>query len=176
MPLGYEITLFERDNLAGGMMRSQIPIFRLPEETINSEVDIILDMGVETRFGKELTSMKEILDEGFDTVFVGTGSPIGRPLDMPGLKDAGDHVQIGIDWLAGVTFEHVDEAPKRVVVLGGGNTAMDCTRTARCLGATDVKAIMMCPMGTTPSLRKRWAFMNGPISRLSPMIIVIMCR
>ncbi|MBL4726838.1 MAG: FAD-dependent oxidoreductase [Rhizobiaceae bacterium] len=142
MPLGYEITLFERDSRAGGMMRTQIPTFRLPEETINSEVNIVLDMGVETRFGKELTSMKEVLDEGFDVVFVGTGAPSGRPLNMPGLEDAGDHVQIGIEWLAGVTFEHIEKAPKRVIVLGGGNTAMDCTRTALRLGAKDVKAIV----------------------------------
>lgn len=142
MPLGYETTLFERDSLAGGMMRSQIPVFRLPVETIDSEVDIVLNMGVEPRFGQEITSLKEIMDEDFDAVFVGTGAPSGRPLNMPGLEEAGDHVQVGINWLAGVTFEHITEAPKRVVVLGGGNTAMDCTRTARRLGATDVKAIV----------------------------------
>lgn len=142
MPLGYETTLFERDARAGGMMRSQIPTFRLPEEVINSEVDLVLNMGVEPRFGNEVNSLKAILDEDFDAVFVGTGAPNGRPLDLPGLKEAGDHVKIGINWLAGVSFEHIDEAPKRVVVLGGGNTAMDCTRTALRLGAKDVKAIV----------------------------------
>lgn len=99
-------------------------------------------MGVEPRFGQDITSLKEILDEGYDAVFIGTGAPSGRPLDLPGLDEAGDHVQIGIKWLAGVTFEHISNAPKRVVVLGGGNTAMDCTRTALRLGAKDVKAIV----------------------------------
>lgn len=142
LPLGYEATLFERDHRAGGMMRSQIPTFRLPEEVIDEEVDIVLGMGVEPRFGQDITSLKEILDEGYDAVFIGTGAPSGRPLDLPGLDEAGDHVQIGIKWLAGVTFEHISNAPKRVVVLGGGNTAMDCTRTALRLGAKDVKAIV----------------------------------
>ncbi|SCA55152.1 Glutamate synthase (NADPH) small chain [Candidatus Terasakiella magnetica] len=142
MPLGYDCTIFDRDGLGGGMMRTQIPSFRLPLDTLNSEVDTVLDFGVETRFGQELTSMQAILDEDFDAVVVGTGAPSGRPLQMDGLEEAGDHVQIGINWLAGVTFEHVKEAPKRVVVLGGGNTAMDCTRTARRLGAHDVKAIV----------------------------------
>lgn len=142
MPLGYECTLFERDANCGGMMRTQIPSFRLPLDTLNSEVDVVLDMGVEARFGEDVTSLKAVLDEGFDCVVVGTGAPSGRPLNMPGLDEAGDHVQIGISWLAGVTFEHVKEAPKRVVVLGGGNTAMDCTRTALRLGAKDVKAIV----------------------------------
>ena len=123
-------------------MRSQIPSFRLPEGVIDSEVDPVLNMGVEPRFGKEITSLKSILDEDFDAVLVGTGAPNGRPLDLPGLDEAGDHVKIGINWLAGVTFEHIDEAPKRVVVLGGGNTAMDCTRTALRLGAKEVKAVV----------------------------------
>ncbi|WP_135077745.1 FAD-dependent oxidoreductase [Terasakiella sp. SH-1] len=142
MPLGYDVTLYERDAQAGGMMRTQIPSFRLPLDTLNSEVDTVLDFGVNTRFGEELTSLKSVLDEGYDAVVVGTGAPSGRPLKMDGLEEAGDHVQIGINWLAGVTFEHVKEAPKRVVVLGGGNTAMDCTRTARRLGASEVKAIV----------------------------------
>jgi len=142
MPLGYDCTIFERDAQAGGMMRTQIPSFRLPLDTLNSEVDTVLDFGVKRRFGEEVSSMKAVLDEGFDAVFVGTGAPNGRPLNMDGLEEAGDHVQIGINWLAGVTFEHIKESPKRVVVLGGGNTAMDCTRTARRLGATEVKAIV----------------------------------
>jgi formate dehydrogenase beta subunit len=142
MPLGYEATLFERDAQAGGMMRSQIPTFRLPEETIDFEVDLVLDMGVEPRFGRDITSLKAIIDEGFDAVLVATGAPSGRPLDLPGQEEAADHVQIGIKWLASVTFEHIKTAPKRVVVLGGGNTAMDCTRTAFRLGSNDVKAIV----------------------------------
>jgi len=142
MPLGYECTIFERDALAGGMMRTQIPSFRLPLTTLDSEVDVVLDMGVERRFNGEVTSMKSVMDEGFDAVFVGTGAPSGRPLKMDGLEEAGDHVEIGINWLAGVTFGHIKGAPKRVVVLGGGNTAMDCTRTARRLGAQEVKAIV----------------------------------
>jgi NADPH-dependent glutamate synthase beta subunit-like oxidoreductase len=142
MPLGYDCTIFERDAQAGGMMRTQIPSFRLPLSTLDSEVDVVLDMGVKRRFKGEVTSMKAVMNEGFDAVFVGTGAPSGRPLKMDGLEEAGDHVEIGINWLAGVTFGHIKDAPKRVVVLGGGNTAMDCTRTARRLGAQDVKAIV----------------------------------
>jgi len=142
MPLGYETVLYERDDKCGGMMRTQIPEFRLPQDTLNSEVDTVLDFGVDVHLNEEVTSLKAILDQDYDAVLVGTGAPSGRPLNMEGLEDAGDHVQIGINWLAGVTFEHIKEAPKRVVVLGGGNTAMDCTRTARRLGATDVKSVV----------------------------------
>ncbi len=142
MPLGYETVLYERDDKCGGMMRTQIPEFRLPTEVLDSEVNTVLDFGVDVRINEEVTSLKAILDQDYDAVFVGTGAPSGRPLNMDGLEEAGDHVQIGISWLAGVTFGHIEEAPKRVVVLGGGNTAMDCTRTARRLGAKEVKSVV----------------------------------
>ncbi|WP_207063677.1 FAD-dependent oxidoreductase [Motiliproteus sp. SC1-56] len=142
LPQGYEVTLFDREHKAGGMVRSQIPGFRLPESVLDEEVDRILDMGVDTRFGQDITSLKAVLDEAFDAVFVGTGAPSGRDLDLPGRGEAGDKVQVGINWLAGVAFDHISSADKRVIVLGGGNTAMDCCRTALRLGGKDVKVVV----------------------------------
>ena len=142
MPLGYSITLIDRDAKAGGMVRSQIPSFRLPESVLDEEVDLILNMGVNTRFGTEISSLKTLLDESFDAVFIGTGAPVGRDLDIPGRKEAGKAVEIGINWLAGVAFEHIKKAAKKVIVLGGGNTAMDCCRTALRMGAKDVQVVV----------------------------------
>ena len=125
------------------MIRSQIPRFRLPEEVIDEEVGYIIGMGgIETRFGKRVDSLKAVIDEGFDAIFVGTGAPRGRDLDIPGRKEAAANIHIGIDWLASVSFEHVDWIGRRVIVLGGGNTAMDCCRTSRRLGGDDVKVIV----------------------------------
>ncbi|WP_421870295.1 FAD-dependent oxidoreductase [Motiliproteus sp.] len=142
LPLGYQVTIFDRDAKAGGMVRSQIPAFRLPEEVLDEEVDRILDMGVETRFGTDITSMKLLLEEDFDAVFVGTGAPSGRDLKIPGRDEAGEQVQVGINWLAGVAFGHITETTKNVIVLGGGNTAMDCCRTALRLGAKAVNVVV----------------------------------
>jgi len=145
MPLGYSITIYDNQSKGGGMMRSQIPSFRLPGEVLNEEVDYILDMGVEQVFDTDVTSMKEVLSKDYDAVFVGTGAPRGKILDLPGLAEAGDNMHIGIDWLASVAFEHTDTIGKRVLVLGGGNTAMDCCRTARRLGGEDVRVVVRSP-------------------------------
>ncbi len=142
MPQGYSVTIYDRDKKAGGMVRSQIPTFRLPESVLDEEVNYVLNMGVSTRFGKEITSLKAVLDENYDAVFIGTGAPNGRDLNIPGREEAGEQVQVGINWLAGVAFEHIKSAPKKVIVLGGGNTAMDCCRTALRLGSNDVKVIV----------------------------------
>ena len=141
-PLGYEVVVVERDPRAGGMIWSQIPRFRLPMEVIDEEVGYILDLGVEFRGGVEIKSMKELLAEDWHAVFVGSGAPRGRELDIPGRQAAARNVHIGIDWLASVSFGHVDRIGKRVIVLGGGNTAMDCCRTSRRLGGEDVKVIV----------------------------------
>ncbi len=142
MPLGYHCVLFDGDTKAGGMMRTQIPRFRLPESVTDEEVNMILDMGVETRFGHFVHSLKELLAEGWDAVFVGSGAPRGRELDIPGRKEAAEHIHIGIDWLASVSFGHIDRIGKRVVVLGGGNTAMDCCRSSRRLGGEQVTVVV----------------------------------
>lgn len=142
LPLGYDIVLFERDAIAGGMMRSQIPSFRLPETVLDEELNYILDMGVECHFGEEISSLSKLLRAQFDAVFIGTGAPSGRWLKIPGHDKASKHIDTGINWLSNVTFKHVDSAPKRVVVLGGGNTAMDCCRTAKRLGATEVNVLV----------------------------------
>ena len=147
-PLGYHVVVYDRDAAGGGMMRSQIPAFRLPESVLNEEVERILDFGIETRFNQEVTSLKDVLNEDFDAVFVGTGAPRGRDLNIPGREDVGENFHIGIDWLMSVAFGHTSKIGKRVVVLGGGNTAMDCCRTAKRLGGEDVKVIVRSPFDT----------------------------
>jgi formate dehydrogenase beta subunit len=142
MPLGYHCVMFDGDAKGGGMMRTQIPRFRLPESVTDEEVDLILDMGVETRFGKFVPSLKELLREGWDAVFVGCGAPRGRDLDIPGRKEAAANIHIGIDWLSSVSFGHIDKIGRRVVVLGGGNTAMDCCRSSRRLGGEEVTVVV----------------------------------
>jgi formate dehydrogenase (NADP+) beta subunit len=141
-PLGYHLTLFDGDAKTGGMMRSQIPRFRLPESVTDEECGYITDMGVELHLGERVDSLKSLLAQGFDAIFVGSGAPRGRELEIPGRKEAGANIHIGIDWLSSVSFGHVDKIGKRVIVLGGGNTAMDCCRTSRRLGGTDVKVIV----------------------------------
>jgi NADPH-dependent glutamate synthase beta subunit-like oxidoreductase/ferredoxin len=142
VPLGYHVVVYDSDARAGGMIRTQIPRFRLPESVIDEEVGYVLDMGVEVRLGCRVDSMKSLLAEGYDAIFVGTGAPRGRDLDAPGRREAAKNIHIGIDWLASVSFGHTDRIGKRVVVLGGGNTAMDCCRTSRRLGGEDVKVIV----------------------------------
>jgi NADPH-dependent glutamate synthase beta subunit-like oxidoreductase len=141
-PLGYEVVVFDGEQRAGGMIRSQIPKFRLPEEVIDEEVGYVLDLGSEFRGGAYVSSMKSLLSEGFDAIFVGCGAPRGRDLDIPGRNEAAANIHIGIDWLASVSFGHTTKIGKRVIVLGGGNTAMDCCRSAKRLGGEDVKVIV----------------------------------
>jgi len=141
-PLGYQITVFDQDPRAGGMIWSQIPRFRLPMEVIDEEVGYVLDLGVEFKGGVKIESMKKLLSENYDAVFVGSGAPRGRDLDIPGRKEAAKNIHIGIDWLSSVSFGHTDKIGKRVIVLGGGNTAMDCCRSSKRLGGEDVKVIV----------------------------------
>jgi len=141
-PLGYRVVVFDQDAAAGGMIRTQIPRFRLPESVIDEEVGFVLETGVEFRGGTRIDSMKKLLAEEFDAVFVGSGAPRGRDLDLPGRTEAGKNIHIGTDWLSSVSFGHVGAIGKRVIVLGGGNTAMDCCRTSRRLGGEDVKVIV----------------------------------
>jgi formate dehydrogenase (NADP+) beta subunit len=141
-PLGYEVVMYDSDRRAGGMIRTQIPRFRLPESVIDEEVGYVLDLGVELRAGHRVDSLKALLFEGYDAVFVGTGAPRGRDLDIPGRKAAAANIHIGIDWLSSVSFGHIDRIGKRVIVLGGGNTAMDCCRSSRRLGGEDVRVVV----------------------------------
>ena len=140
--LGYQITVFDNGRSAGGMMRSQIPKFRLPDSVIDEECDYIIGLGVETRLNHWVGSLREMLTDGWDAVFIGTGAPRGRDADIPGRQEAAAHIHIGIDWLSQVAFGHVSSIAKRVIVLGGGNTAMDCCRSARRLGGEDVKVVV----------------------------------
>jgi len=142
MPEGYECVIIDEGRQAGGMIRTQIPKFRLPDEVIDEETGYITDMGLETRFGERVDSLKSLLTEKFDAIFVGTGAPRGRDLDVPGRKEAAANIHIGIDWLSSVSFGHIEKIGKRVIVLGGGNTAMDCCRSAKRLGGEDVTVVV----------------------------------
>ncbi|HWT16335.1 MAG TPA: FAD-dependent oxidoreductase, partial [Patescibacteria group bacterium] len=139
---GYAVTVFDADPKAGGFMRTQVPRFRLPESVIDEECGFILDLGVEFRGGTRIDSLKDLIGQGWDAIFVGSGAPRARDLDLPGRREAAANIHLGIDWLASVSFEHIDRIGKRVIVLGGGNTAMDCCRSARRLGGEDVKVIV----------------------------------
>lgn len=141
-PLGYAVTVFEADPKAGGFMRTQVPRFRLPEEVIDEETGYILDIGVEFVGDTRIESMRALLDEGYDAVFVGSGAPRGRDLDLPGRSECAASIHVGLDWLANVYFGHVTRVGRRVLVLGGGNTAMDCCRSARRLGGEEVSVVV----------------------------------
>ena len=146
MPLGYDIHLYDEQHKAGGFMRSQIPSFRLPEQVLDEELGYVLDMGVMTHFNHRVDSMKEMLAKDYDAIFVGTGAPRGRDLPkLEGRAEADANIHIGIDWLANVAFQHTTSIGKKVLVLGGGNTAMDCCRTALRLGGEDVRIVVRSP-------------------------------
>ena len=141
MPLGYECVIYEKLDRPGGLMRTNIPSFRLPAEVLDQEVDMILDMGVEVHYGTPVTSMGWLLDQGYDAVFIGSGAPKGKELDIPGRQEGAANIHIGIEWLESVHFGHTDRIGERVLVIGVGNTAMDCCRTSKRLGGTDVKVM-----------------------------------
>ncbi len=137
LPMGYEVVIFEKFDTTGGLMRTNIPVFRLPPKVLDEEINMIVDMGADLRLGHDISSMKDLLDEDFDAVFVGSGAPRGRNLEIPGRYDS-DRIYIGIDWLESVAFEHIDSIGENVVIVGGGNTAMDCCRTSLRLGGKRV--------------------------------------
>lgn len=146
-PLGYEVTVFEAHGTTGGLMRTNIPQFRLPPTVLDEEIDYIIDMGVDLKLNHRIESMKELLDDGgFDAVFVGTGAPRGKELNLPGRYDT-DNIHIGIDWLESVAFDHIEKIGEKVLIIGVGNTAMDCCRTSLRLGAKDVKVMARKPRG-----------------------------
>ena len=145
-PLGYEVTIFEKQSKPGGLMRTNIPSFRLPEKVLDEEVGMILDMGVDIHYDSPVTSLKSLLGEGYDAVFVGSGAPRGKDLDIPGRHDS-ERIHIGIDWLESVAFGHIDMIGERVLIIGVGNTAMDCCRTSRRLGGNEIKVMARRPRG-----------------------------
>lgn len=149
MPLGYEVTIFEKWGTPGGLMRTNIPAFRLPAGVLEEEIGYIIDMGVDLRLGSPVASLKSLLAGGdYDAVFVGSGAPKGKDLDLPGRhasEDVQAHIHIGIDWLESVAFEHTKQIGKRVLIIGVGNTAMDCCRTSLRLGAANVKVMARKP-------------------------------
>ncbi|HSD75329.1 MAG TPA: FAD-dependent oxidoreductase [Steroidobacteraceae bacterium] len=147
MPLGYEVTIFEAFDQAGGLMRTNIPSFRLPAAVLDEEIAMIVDMGVDLRLGHRIDSLRQLIDSGeFDAVFVGSGAPKGKELELPGRHDT-DRIHIGIAWLESVAFGHIDSIGERVLIIGVGNTAMDCCRTSLRLGAKNVKVMARKPRG-----------------------------
>ena len=146
MPHGYSVTIFEKYDKPGGLMRTNIPSFRLPEQVLTDEIDAILNMGVEIRYNSPVDSLQAVLDEGFDAVFVGSGAPRGKDLELPGRHDT-DRIHIGIDWLGSVAFGHIDSIGEKVLIIGVGNTAMDCCRSSRRLGGKDIKVMARRPRG-----------------------------
>lgn len=144
LPLGYQVTIFDKLDKPGGLMRSNIPAFRLPERVLMEEIDLILNMGVDIRYNTPVNSMRDLLGQGFDAVFVGSGAPRGKDLDIPGRHDT-DRIHIGIDWLESVAFGHVDSIGEKVLIIGVGNTAMDCCRSSRRLGGKDIKVMARRP-------------------------------
>src|SRR5580693_9309398 len=146
-PLGYEVTIFEQNAVPGGLMRSNIPSFRLPQTVLDEEIGMILDMGVTLKLGAPIDSLAALLkDGGYDAVFVGSGAPKGKELELPGRHDS-DRIHIGITWLESVAFGHIGSIGERVLIIGVGNTAMDCCRTSLRLGATSVKVMARKPRG-----------------------------
>lgn len=145
MPVGYECTIFEALAEPGGLMRSNIPSFRLPAEVLNEEIAYITDMGVDLRLNHPIKSMKALLNDGYDAVFVGTGAPRGKELNLPGREEGGANIHIGIAWLESVAFGHLKEIGKQVLIIGVGNTAMDCCRTSLRMGADNVKVMARKP-------------------------------
>ncbi len=144
LPLGYQVTIFEKQDKPGGLMRSNIPAFRLPEAVLTEEIDIIVNMGAEIRYSSPIDSMNALLSQGFDAVFVGSGAPRGKDLDVPGRHDT-DRIHIGIDWLESVAFGHIDSIGERVLIIGVGNTAMDCCRSSRRLGGKQIQVMARRP-------------------------------
>ena len=140
MPLGYRVTIFEQLARPGGLMRVNIPSFRLPAAVLDEEIDTILGMGVDIRYNTPVQSLDWLLRQGFDAVFVGSGAPKGKDLDVPGRHDS-PRIHIGIEWLANVHFGHITSIGERVLIIGVGNTAMDCCRTAKRVGGRDVKVM-----------------------------------
>jgi len=145
-PLGYEVTIFEKQSKPGGLMRTNIPSFRLPEKVLDEEVGMVLDMGVDIRYNTPVQSLSALLNEGYDAVFVGSGAPRGKDLDIPG-RHGTDRIHIGIDWLESVAFGHIDKIGEKVLIIGVGNTAMDCCRTSRRLGGNEIKVMARRPRG-----------------------------
>ena len=146
LPLGYDVTIFEKYDRAGGLMRANIPEFRLPAEVLDAETQVIIDMGAVVRYDSPVESMRDLLAQDFDAIFVGVGAPKGKELELPGRHDdAGGHIHIGIEWLKSVAFGHVESIGERVLIIGVGNTAMDCCRTSRRLGGRDVKVMARRP-------------------------------
>jgi len=146
LPLGYDIVIFEQHAKPGGLMRTNIPSFRLPENVLDDEIAMIVERGADLRLNTRIDSLNALFNDGFDAVFIGTGAPRGKDLDLPGRHDSA-HIHIGIDWLESVAFEHTDSIGENVLIIGVGNTAMDCCRTSLRLGGKNVKVMARKPRG-----------------------------
>ena len=145
LPLGYDVTIFEALDKTGGLMRTNIPQFRLPPKVLDEEIQYIVDMGADLKFNHRIESFRDFHKQNeYDAIFIGTGAPKGKELDLPGRFDT-DSVHIGIEWLESVAFEHIHSTGNNVLIIGVGNTAMDCCRTSLRLGAKTVKVMARKP-------------------------------
>ena len=150
LPVGYEVVIFEQQERPGGLMRTNIPSFRLPASVLDDEIGDIIAMGAQVRYGSRISDAGQLLDGTFDAVFIGSGAPRGKDLDIPGRRDvdaAHPRIHIGIDWLESIAFGHTTSIGERVLIIGVGNTAMDCCRSARRLGGRDIRVMARRPRG-----------------------------
>src|SRR5438045_3718243 len=148
MPLGYQVTIFEQYGEPGGLMRTNIPSFRLPQTVLNEEIAMITGLGVELKLNSPVGSLRRLLTAAdFDEVFVGSVAAQAKELNIPGREAAAANIHIGIAWLESVACGHIDRIGRRVLIIGVGNTSMDCCRTSLRLGAESVKVMARKPRG-----------------------------
>jgi NADPH-dependent glutamate synthase beta subunit-like oxidoreductase len=147
--LGHSVTIFESQSKPGGMMRTGIPRFQLPEKVLDGEIDEILSLGVELKLNSPVQSVNDLLKDGYDAVFVGIGLQKGRKLPIPGVDL--EQVLIGLDFLEDVSKGKEVKLGENVLVLGGGAVACDVARIARRLGAPQVSMSCLESRETLPA-------------------------
>ncbi|MFX0055175.1 MAG: FAD-dependent oxidoreductase [Candidatus Hermodarchaeota archaeon] len=148
--LGYPVTIFEKREEAGGLLRYGIPAHRLPRDVLANEIKIVEDMGVKILYGKEITSIKSLLNKGFKAVFLGTGAPISSKLRIKNEDSNG--VYHAIDFLDRVNRGEKVRLGYNVAVIGGGNAAIDAARVAKRLGVKNVTIIYRRSRAEMPAI------------------------
>ena len=138
--LGYKITIFEELDVLGGMLRWEVPDYRLPKNVLQKEINNILSLGINVQANTRIDNLDNLFAQGYNAIFIGVGAPTAKELGIPGEDLAG--VYPGEDFLKDVNLDKpVDFTDQRVVIVGGGNTALDSARTALRLGAKQVSIV-----------------------------------